>query len=67
MNGVGRKIRLVPKYNHDQVIDGFDKEMCYICEGNFQNDELNGFGRKLFNAGYSFIGWVSDAKLHGYG
>ena len=39
---------------------------CYLQEGQFKNDELDGFGRKYYGSKYQFIGWMNNAKLHGY-
>ena len=30
------------------------------------NDELTGFGRKIFSNGHQFVGWLQNAQLHGY-
>ena len=57
LNGIGRKIRLIPKYNAKTGRrTGFDMNFCYLQEGQFENDELNGFGRKQYSNGHQFIG-----------
>ena len=58
LNGLGRKIRLCQVYHSENDKHDFDRNLCYVQEGQFENDELNGFGRKLFSNGHSFIGWV---------
>lgn len=72
MNGLGRKIRLIelPNPFEDQQefeYHLFDYNYCYLQEGQFVDDELNGFGRKIFSNRFQFIGWIEDAQLHGFG
>ena len=62
MNGIGRKIRLWPEYEKDDktAIKGFLKEMCYIKEGQFVDDEIEGFGRVVSGGGAASIGWMTQ-------
>ena len=56
LNGVGRKIR-VYKNGHSGFIE----------EGQFKDNELNGFGRKTYSYGDGYIGQFRNGKFHGYG
>lgn len=66
LNGLGRKIRLVAEYDDEGTVTGYNRSLCYFQEGQFQEDELHGFGRKLWSNRHSFIGWIHNALLHGY-
>ena len=67
--GVGRKMRLWPEYKdfNQTEICTYECKLCYIEEGQFKNDILNGFGRKIYGTGKIEQGWFKDGKLHGYG
>ena len=43
------------------------KKALVEAEGNFQNDVMDGFGRKVFLDAKTLIGWFTKNKLHGYG
>jgi len=66
LNGLGRKIRLVPQVHPKSGKKGYDPNFCYLQEGQFKDDELSGFGRRLWSNGHQFIGWVKGARLHGW-
>ena len=38
-----------------------------IYEGQFENDVLNGFGRRIWSDGHYKVGWYRNNQLHGYG
>lgn len=39
---------------------------CYLEEGQFVNDKLHGFGRKIFGDAVQVIGWFKETKVHGF-
>ena len=38
-----------------------------ICEGQFEDGYLNGYGREIYHEGDYYIGFFSHSKKHGYG
>ena len=59
-------MRLADEYNADDERIGYDEKLFYLSEGQFKDDELNGFGRKIWGSDHSAIGWYCNAILHGY-
>ena len=53
-------------FDDNGVIINYDYNLCYFQEGQFKNDELNGFGRKIWSSKHCTVGWYRSAKLHGY-
>ena len=56
MNGIGRKIRLWPEYdpNDSTLIIRYIREMCYIFEGQFVDDEMCELGRLVMREGTAY-------------
>lgn len=66
-------MKLWPIYDKEEKdeIANYQKDKCYIKEGQFVHDELQGFGRAVFGDGYAFMGWVNrddneKVQLHGF-
>lgn len=66
LNGLGRKIKLQPLPNKDNIIVGIDDANTYMQEGQFANDLLEGFGRRVYASGESYLGWLTLSHLNGY-
>lgn len=66
INGIGRKIRI--DYYSEDGIEGYKESYSYIEEGQFVDDELQGFGRRVYfwNSEWdNRIGWGKDNKERG--
>ena len=59
LNGVGRKFELLTFIDSEPKI--------VMSEGQFKDNELNGFGRKYYSNGDFIFGYFYQDELHGYG
>ena len=66
LNGLGRKICLVPQKNENNKIIGYKEEDCNIQEGFFEEGILYGFSRTIHSDGDYDIGWNKNGGSHGY-
>jgi hypothetical protein len=57
----------MPAVDDSGSICDFYNTACFIYEGQFQNDELNGFGRRISADGTNAMGWFTNQLLNGYG
>ena len=62
LDGIGRKISL--RKIRDDSKKFFQSGSC-VEEGQFKDDELEGFGRVSFGNGDQLVGWFLNGKLHG--
>jgi len=57
----------MPERDAEGSICDYYYTACAIYEGQFINDELNGFGRRIAADGTNSIGWYTNHILNGYG
>lgn len=61
LDGIGRKITLLPLGYHQSKIVDFKADYSYVEEGEFAKDFLNStFGRKIYFNGKYIIGWFDE-------
>jgi hypothetical protein len=67
MSGIGRMIHLQLKNTQNARLE-LEPKSCYIQEGEFRGDKLEGFGRIVRgNQKSDKIGFMQSSNLHGYG
>ena len=65
-HGIGRKVRLRVTRDASGAVTDVDENLCYVAEGAFKDDRLDGFARKIWNNGHQCLGWWANGELHGF-